>query len=96
MTVSDTIVKQIGGKAFYMMGAKNSLIKGKDSIQFDIKNCKKWRRIVVRLVNDTYTVAFYKMGKAPDFRITTKEVSGVYADSLHFVIENETGLYLNV
>lgn len=98
MTVAQTIAEQIGNRAFVMMGAKN-ILGGDDHLQFKIgQNGKGVTHVTVTLASDdTYTVKFTRVGRAPSYKITDlAEVSGVYVDSLKKTIEANTGLYLSL
>jgi hypothetical protein len=93
--VGRTIAEQIGTRAFMMMGAKN-LMASDTSLQFKVgRNAKGVTNIVIRLdPSDTYTVRFARVrgSKITDLAV----ISDVYADSLHVVIEEHTGLYLSL
>lgn len=95
--VAMTIAAQIGNGAFAMMGAKN-LLSSADSLQWKIgRNAKAVTHITVRLdPSDTYTVIFHRVTKRGLSVVVKAEVAGVYVDSLHAVIESETGLYMNL
>lgn len=105
--VAETIREQIGGRAFYMMGAKH-LLASADSLTWKIgRNAKSVTHVTVKLTPaDTYTVTFARVTssrynhKTGDFRSgstkTLSEVSDVYVDSLHTVIQDGTGLYLSL
>jgi hypothetical protein len=94
-TVGREIERQIGPKAFAMMGTGNQKWIDHNCLIFDIKGCRKWRKIRVTLdADDTYTVAFFQIDRA--CRVTSKEVRGVYCDMLHQIIEAETGLCLSL
>lgn len=97
-TSQTKIRNQIGHPAFVMMGAKN-LIGGDDYLTFKIgRNAKRVTHIRVTLdPTDTYKVEFIKVGRAPNFTTKTlAEFDGVYADMLHKMIEDNTGLYLSL
>ena len=99
--IGQTIADQIGGRAFVMLGAKD-LITTENGLQFAIgKNGRGINRVVVELdADDTYTVKFWNVSisrKTYDVKIKAiSECSSVYADSLHRVIENATGLYTSI
>lgn len=91
--VAETIMQQIGHRAFVMMGTE-SIVMGPDSLTFSVgrnaKNVSKVR-VFYDCGSDTYTVGFFGrtgVEKACD--------SDVTADVLHRVIESRTGLYLSL
>lgn len=95
MDTAQTIQAQIGGKAFFMMGAKN-LMADVDSLQWKVgRNGKGVTHVTVKLAaNDTYTVTFHAC-RGTKIRVVA-EVEGVYVDGLHRVIEQNTELYLSL
>lgn len=94
LTVANTIRDQLGS-ALRMIGAKN-LAGDANSLRFSIMRGAKdgINKIIIRLdPSDTYTVEFWKIGRAPAFKcdqISTH--SDIYVDSLHDLIERVTGL----
>lgn len=98
MTTATTIRDQIGHKAFVMMGTpKGSFVGDEGYLHFDIKGCRKYNRISVKLdASDTYSVGFHKIGKAPYHKVVSRFIDYVHAESLHNVISTETGLYLSL
>jgi hypothetical protein len=98
MNIANEIRRQVGPRAFAMMGAKN-LLGSEDSLQFKIgRNAKRVTHIRITLdPSDTYRVEFIRVGRAPMFKTTpVADFDGVYADSLHTLIEGNTGLYLSL
>lgn len=104
--VAEEIAKQIGHRAFAMMGAKN-LLSSEDHLQFKIgTNAKKVTHITVTLTSDDlYTVRFDRVTKI-GFNAKTGAVTGgvktlaevemVDVASLHRVISEHTALYLSL
>lgn len=91
MTIAATIQKQVGSRALYMLGAYNLIDHG-DALSFKFKGSRKANHLKITLAgDDTYTMTFIKI-RGYDFK-SVHEVSGVYVDSLHAVIEDTTGLY---
>lgn len=91
MRIANEIARQIGNKAFTMLGAKN--ISGdENSITFKIGgNVKKVTHIKIRLNGlDLYDMIFYNVRKA--VIKTLSEFSNIYADQMHSLIESETGM----
>lgn len=104
MEIVNTIIQQIGHKAFYMLGAHKPTDKYFDSknptwLGFKIKGCPKINRIKIALnSNDTYTMEFARQSiqkGLPVYKIH-KTIDGVYFDMLHSLIEQNTGLYTNL
>lgn len=98
--VVQTIARQIGDRAFQMMGTNSKMYDG-PALIFNVRarNEKGVNKIKVHYDRgvDTYTVTFWKIGRAPRFDVTVvKEIGGVYADGLHQVIEMTTGLRLSL
>ncbi len=97
MNIANEIAKQIGAKAFFMMGSKKTLIGGKDNLSFKVmRNGKKVTHIRVTLdASDTYTVEFIRCWgtKAPNVLKTVKDV---YCEMLRSVIGDGTGLELRM
>jgi hypothetical protein len=93
--VAETIYQQIGRRAFLMMGT-SQVVGGPLDLTWNVKGVEGINRIRVTLdvASDTYTVDFANYRKLT-FKVV-KSVSGVYADMLHSVIENKTGLYLSL
>lgn len=88
----DTIRKQIGHKALYMIGAKNFSYSDKDKyLGFRIgRNAKSINWIRVRVApGDTYTMEFGRGVSNPRVVATEKNV---YADQLRAMIEKHTGM----
>jgi len=100
--IANTINAQIGNRAFVMMGALNKVVTSEGGLQWKIRGCRKISHITVKLdvASDTYTVTFQKVSmnrRTFETKVTlVGEVSDVYADSLHAVIERHTGLYLSL
>jgi len=94
MTTATTIQQQLGNRTFAMLGAFNFLDHG-DALGFRFKGSRKANHLKVTLAaDDTYTMTFTKI-RGYDFA-TVKTVDGVYADSMHRVIESTTGLYTSL
>jgi len=95
-TVAKIIYQQIGNKARAMMGAKNH-ISTPNSLSFRIgKNSKKVNRIQITLnKHDLYDVEFSQVSLTPTYDIKAI-ASCIYADGLHKVIEEHTGMYLSL
>jgi hypothetical protein len=98
--VAEEIYKQIGKRAFYMMGAKN-IAKGKDGsteyLQFQIGRNPKGVNIVrveYDYGRDLYNIIFYNL-RGTNLKIKSR-VDGAYADMLHDVLKNHTGMALSL
>ena len=95
--IARTLLAQLG-TAIPMFGAKNILDTGR-GLQFKIgRTPKRVSHITIELAaDDTYTVKFSRvptlkaMLKGAD-TVTLAELDGVHADSLHRLLETNTGL----
>ena len=101
---ADIILQQLGGqnRLNVMIGAKDFYSEDDGrTLRFTFKMFKPANLIKVKLtVMDTYTVEFYKIGRmTKDFRkpcVLVKTFEDVYADMLHEVIQDFTGLMLSM
>jgi len=95
LEVANTIKNQIGGKALFMIGAKN-LAGDEKSLTFRImRNTKQISFVRVTLEwSDTYKMEFLKVRKHT--LTTIAEHTGIYSDQLNTIIEKETGLYTSL
>ncbi len=95
-TIATTIAQQIGRTAFALLGTGNNRWSDNDALIFGVKGSRCCNRIKVTLEpTDTYRVDFYKIGRAPGFRIDTTTVEGIHVDQLHETIERHTDLVLS-
>lgn len=96
MNAAQIIRDQIGHKALFMLGAKQLLsVEEGRGLQFKIQGSKKANTIrIVLEPSDTYTVEFWSC-RGLNARVVAKH-SDVYVDSLHELIEHETGLYTSI
>lgn len=94
MEIATEIARQIGGRAFYMMGTR-SRVAVDNGLWFDVRGSVRVNRVQVTLdASDTYTVKFMKQrGQTCK---TVSESDGVYCDMLQGVIEQATGLALSL
>ena len=95
VVIAENIRAQIGGPAFFMIGAK-TFMAVENGLQFRImQNSKKVTTVIITIdANDTYTLKFYNI-RGTNVKMLA-EVSGVYVDSLHSVISSHTGLELSM
>jgi hypothetical protein len=95
MQVANTIKKQLGHKALVMMGAKN-LVGGDDYFSFRIgRNSKGINYIKITLTSmDLYDIEFGSI-RGMNYKVKY-EAKGIYADMMHNVIEQNTGMYLSL
>lgn len=100
MTVANEIARQMGGtrRIALMTGAKN-FMGDANSLSFKLPSGKSRDGInyvkVTLDADDTYTVTFTRLGRAPSFKVTeVKSVSMIYCDQLIDLFERTTGLYL--
>ena len=92
--VADTIRQQIGGKALYMIGAKNFTTSGQDLTFRIMGNVAGVTHVKITLNGmDLYDVEFLKCrgGKNPSIK-TVAEFNGAYADMLKGLIRDTTKL----
>jgi hypothetical protein len=90
--VARIILKQLGPVTLAMLGARD-LVASDNWLQFGIQGSpKKITKVRITLApDDTYTVEFYR-GRGVNIEQAAAYES-VYVDSLHDLIESETGLY---
>lgn len=94
MTVANEINRQIGTRAFFMMGAQNKS-GSSDSLSFKIRGSRQFTHIRIKLeLDDTYTVTFYKIWGVRTLLEVAKP--HVTVDILHQVISLNTGLALSL
>ena len=93
-TVAQVIYSQLGHRTFKMLGA-HTLIDHGNALSFKIRGSRKVNYVKITLKpDDTYTVEFKKLGRAPGFKVKdVARLSGIYVDQLHELIEYNTGLY---
>jgi hypothetical protein len=101
LEVADTIRKQLGRKALFMLGAKDLMGSAKERfLQFKIgRNAKSVSHIRITLTPaDTYTVTSYRARRSKGVMQckTLETYEDVYVDSLHQVIESLTGMYTSL
>jgi hypothetical protein len=88
--VAKTILDQLGRRALLMLGA-HTVVTSSDGVMFAVRGSRAVSKVIVKLdASDTYTVRFYK-GRGINL-VQVSEFEGVYADSLHGLIESATGL----
>ena len=93
--IATEIRNQIGGKALYMIGAKN-LLAGDNYLSFKIgRNSKRVNYVKVALNGlDLYDVEY---GWIYGAKYTVKSTeNNIYFDMLHGSIERNTGLYTSL
>jgi hypothetical protein len=94
MTISTTILEQLGGGKFIAMTGANQFVGSSNSLRFKLPanlTAGRGNLMVITLdPSDTYTVTLYKNAKM--HCVVVAERSLVYADSLRDVFESLTGL----
>lgn len=93
MEAAQVILNQIGGNRFCAMTGANSLVGGKNMLQFKIGRGAVNKANTVRVElddSDTYTVKFYSVRGMNVRQIS--EHSMVYADRLRSVFTEQTGM----
>ena len=101
---ADIILQQLGGqnRLNVMIGAKDFYSEDEGrTLRFTFRMCKQANLIKVKLTHmDTYNVEFHKIGRmTKDFRkpcVLVKTFEDIYADMLHEVIQDFTGLVLTI
>lgn len=91
--VGQEIYKQIGKRAFFMMGAKN-IFKTDNSLYWKIGRNNKGISFIEVIYNKGKDLYDIKFSNIKDKVI--KEVKGIYSDQLHSVIEDNTGFRLSL
>ena len=95
MNVADVILSQIGGRAIYMINAKNFVDVG-DGVVFSIMpNNKKVTHVEIKLNGrDLYDINFYNI-RGGNKKLINRE-DDIFFDGLHDAIERNTELYLSI
>ncbi len=96
MTVANTIREQLGHKALFMLGAKN-LAGGENYLTFKVgRGAKNANGTITHIRIELTADDLYKMEfiwcrgtKAPKTRAAH---DGIYADMMHQIIRDETGM----
>lgn len=99
LPVSETIFEQLGGSRFRAMTGARDFVGGPNSLQFKLPRGAKDGINAVRVTldpDDTYTVAFYKMGRHALTCVTVASSEGVYCDQLQALFTRCTGLYTSL
>jgi len=89
-----TILQQLGGGKFIAMtGASKFTFDKEGTMVCRFKGSRTFNGLKIRLNSmDTYDMTFMKIGNAPKYKITKKEVDGIYNDQLQDIFTKETGL----
>lgn len=92
MTISETILTQLGGQKFIAMTGAKNFISEKSALSMKIgKNNKNITHVKIELTPlDTYKIIFYKI-RGVNIKIQNK-ISGIYADMLQQIFTEKTGL----
>lgn len=93
MTVANTILEQLGGRAFVVMTGSKNFVGSDNSLSFKVgRNPKSISHVRIALnAMDTYDVEFLRIRKFDPQVVAYKE--GVYFDQLQDIFTAETGLY---
>lgn len=89
LTISKTILSQLGGGRFVAMTGAREFVGGEFTLRFKVP--RKGYCLITLTPADVYTVTFFKVVKGAVR--TTKEVRDVYAEDLQHVFTEATGLY---
>jgi len=98
MTVAHEIQRLIGGRAFFMMGAKH-LGGGKNYLSWKLgRNEAKLTHVTVTLnAMDLYDIEFINCNaRRKEIRKVVSTANGLYADMVHHAIEQGTKMYLSL
>ena len=101
VTATDTAVatetaRQIGGRAFMMMGTRHKLADG-DSLVFDIRGCRIINKIKITLNSmDLYDIEYWHINPRQGKSDMIADSAGLYADMVKADIESNTGLCLSL
>ena len=92
---AETILKQLGNKCLFMIGAKNFIkTKNENGVLMKIAS-RKFNFLKIELNSmDTYTMSFTKMHGGREVRGIIKQ--NIYNDQLRSVIREVTGLATNL
>ena len=95
MNVADIILSQIGGRAIYMINAKDFVDIG-DGVVFSIMpNNKKVTHVEIKLnACDLYDINFYNI-RSGNKKLISRE-DDIFFDCLRDAIERNTELYLSI
>ena len=92
MTIATTIRDQLGNTTLAMLGA-HTLVDMGDGLRFGFKGCRFVNVMTITLTPaDLYDVTFWNIRKRGQHIDVCNEYRGVYADQLHAIIEEVTGL----
>lgn len=98
LATAETIRSQIGGRALFMMGAKNLIAHNEQrgGLSFRTGRVAAGKANYVKIVLndlDLYDVEFGKVSRG--YKVI-KKIDGMYFDNLHEAIEHYTGLALSL
>lgn len=105
LTISKTILSQLGGNKFVVMTGAKNFIGDENSLRMTLpKNMSKANRLTITLNwDDTYTMRFWKYTAGrlnsktfewiPEKITEIKEITGVYCDMLQEIFTETTGMY---
>ena len=96
MTTAEIIIEQLGHRALYMLGAHTFTTNGGENLAFRIKGSRKVNYINIKYdaLRDLYDMEFCKLARF-DHKVI-EQVNSVYADNMHSIIEEVTGLYTSI
>ena len=102
MSVGQTILAQLGGRRFVAMTGARNLCTDGTMLHFSLPGGGFAKdginKVRIELdPSDTYTVRFYKIGRAPRGSVeVVYECEGVYEDMLREMFEERTGLRVSL
>jgi hypothetical protein len=88
LTVSQTILAQLGGESFVVTSGATGLVAGPDSLAFKLsRNPKRVTHVRVTVTHDgLYDMTFFTIGKGP------RSYDGIHREMLQEVFGANTGL----
>ena len=90
--IANTIYNQLGGIALFALGAKD-FVADRNYLQFRIRGSKRFTHIGIALNGkDLYDITFYKIRAHEVLEHCTQQFNDYYADQMHALIEEQTGL----
>lgn len=93
---ADMTLKYLGGQRalVLMLGATNFSVDEHGTLKFRFKMNPRINYVEFKLVNDLYTVSFYRIRKL-EMKLV-QQIEGLFFDQLKDVFERETGLSIRI
>jgi hypothetical protein len=84
------ILEQLGGNRFKIMTGAKDFVGSATALHFSLPRGKKFK---IELIDDLYTLTYYKWNRKAFNLDVIETVEGVYNDDLQTIFTNMTGLY---